>query len=200
MKDPRREGGPDLGVPSANDAERVEPLPAPPLSRPRRSLGALADTVGHCVLVFAFVPALIALPEWLYAEATRAPYLRCALVVGFLPVRAMVALLDAFRAGIVPGAAAGVLDGVLLSLWFRTAGSATRPRALLVGGLCGGSAAGVVVLAAAIAGRGLAALNPAAVAFALAVGVACGMIAAPAAARFWARPAYDPGASVSGSQ
>lgn len=39
----------------------------------RPSAWAIADPVGHCMLVFAFVPVLAAVPGWLLREASLAP-------------------------------------------------------------------------------------------------------------------------------
>src|SRR5690606_22166745 len=46
-----------------------------------------ADAVGHCVLVFAFLPTLAALPSWLAFEARNPLNASDPLVLVFLPVR-----------------------------------------------------------------------------------------------------------------
>ena len=71
--------------------------------------GAIADVVGHCVVVFAFVPTLAVLPGWLHAEATNALNWHDPIVLAFLPVRGMVALWSAFGAGLVPGIIGGLI-------------------------------------------------------------------------------------------
>ena len=145
--------------------------------------GAIADVVGHCVVVFAFVPTLAVLPGWLHAEATNALNWHDPIVLAFLPVRGMVALWSAFGAGLVPGIIGGLIDGVLLGTWLLRA----QPRsAFVAGAICGTLAGCGVVLASVALGtfqHGLSLPGAVPVAFELASGLACGMLAVPTAVR-----------------
>jgi hypothetical protein len=191
MIDPLPEGDPAEAPPAPTATAHVEP----PARRIGQSLGAFVDTVGHCVVVFAFARALVALPAWLSAEARNDLALHEPLVLLFMPVRALVALLDGFRAGIVPGAMAGAFDGLLFSIAL-CAGVVPRRHRRGLGAVCG-VVAGAAMLLAVFAMGALrdrpAALGPLGVVFELGFGAACGMLAAPAA-RYWRGP------SVSGSQ
>jgi hypothetical protein len=146
-----------------------------------------ADAVGHCVLVFAFLPVLAALPPWLRFEAQNPLNASDPVVLAFLPVRGAILLLHAFAAGVVPGVLAGVVDGVLVCVWARRADAATSSRArLAVGALAGGLAAATVVggSLAIAAARGRPASVPlATVAFELGSGVVCGAVAVGGALR-----------------
>jgi hypothetical protein len=162
-----------------------------------RSWGAVADAVGHCLLVFAFVPALTALPRWLYSEAMNPLNFHEPLVLAFVPVRGIMVLLDAFSAGVAPGVLAGVVDGVLVSAWLLSDhGVSTKRQLILVGAICGALAASLVVLVAvarAVSAGARLALPAGAVAFAIGSGVVCGMIAVPTAVRFLtSRSGVDP--------
>ena len=53
----------------------------------RSSWGARADAVGHSVLVFALLPALVPVPRWLAFEAQNALNRTDAVVLAFVPVR-----------------------------------------------------------------------------------------------------------------
>jgi len=150
--------------------------------------------------VFAFVPTLAALPGWLYFEAHNPLDYRDPIVLAFAPVRATVALLGAFSAGVLPGTTAGVLDGLLLAAWLRSgARVSTRRRRALVGGACG-ALAGCLMIGGTVAYAILTsrpfALTGTVIAFELGSAVICGILAAPAAVRFLYRAA----ASVSASQ
>lgn len=146
----------------------------------RPSYGAIADAVGHCLLVFTFVPPLLALPGWLYREAGNHLNLEEPLVLAFVPVRGVTVLLNAFYAGVVPGLVAGLVTGVALTVLARRA---VAPR--LLGAVIGALAAGVALVATLVVARGSAWAPPAnVVAFELGAGLLCGGIAAPTALRF----------------
>lgn len=151
-------------------------------ARPR-SWAACADAIGHCALIFAFVPPLAALPRWIAFEATNRLNLEDPLVAVFLPVRGAILLLNEFREGVVPGVVAGVLDGILLCAWvaWRDADMPIR-RQLLVGAQSGLLAAGVMVAGTLLSSGGRS-VPTVAVLFELVSAVICGMIAAPAAIR-----------------
>jgi len=149
------------------------------------SAWAVADAVGHCVLVFAFVPALAAVPGWLLREGSLAPNLHDPLVLAFLPVRGAVALLNAFFVGAAQGVIAGVCAGLVLAAWRGARGAtASTAEAALRGAAAGAVGAAVmvaVVLAWQAARVGALAPPPAAVAFELGAGILCGVLAAPGA-------------------
>lgn len=149
----------------------------------RRTWGAVADVVGHCVLVFVFVPTLVELPRWLAFEAQNPLNRRDPVVLTFLPLRGLVLLLTAFSSGLAQGMLAGVLAGLLLSRYGR---GSTSLRRLAIGALGGALATCVVVgmmmargprEGADIAARG------GQVVFEIGLGMVCGMIAAAGAAR-----------------
>ena len=148
--------------------------------------------MGHCVLVFAFVPTLASLPAWLWFEVRNPLNASDPVVLTFLPVRGAILLLHAFRAGVANGVLAGCVDGLLVSAWVRRRGVApSLARRLGLGALGGALAAAVVVgvtLARATARGSLASTPLAAVAFELGAGVVCGLIAAPTAFRLAAIP------------
>jgi hypothetical protein len=161
--------------------------------RSRRSWGAVADAVGHCVLVFAFVPPLAALPRWLSFEINNSLNVQDPIVLAFLPVRGMLLLVNAFRAGLVPGVMAGAIEGGLLWAWLARGAASTRAQRIVVGAVTGALAACAVVLVSVV----VAAANTGprtgrdAIAFEIASGVLCGMIAAPTALRFLAPSTND---------
>jgi hypothetical protein len=163
----------------------AEPVPKGPL------LGALADAVGHCVLVFAFLPALSALPGWLAFEATSRTNLEDGVVLAFLPVRGAVLLLHAFRAGVVTSVAAGIAAGLALTAWTWWRGAvASWGGRLGIGAIAGALAAGIGIAVglAIVAARGTVPDVPLRViAFELGTGIVCGMIAAPRAIQLLAR-------------
>ncbi len=143
------------------------------------------------MLVFAFLPTLAALPAWLTFELRNPLNLSDPVVLVFLPVRGAILLLHAFRAGVVPGVLAGVVDGLLVQAWARRRDEVaiTGPRiglAALGGAL---AALSVVVGLGLFAARGgVPSFALATVAFEIASGVVCGMVAAPGAVRLATRP------------
>jgi len=150
--------------------------------------GAIADVVGHCVVVFAFVPTLAALPGWVYAEMANPLNWHDPIVLAFLPVRGMVALWSAFDAGLVPGIVGGLIDGILLGAWLLRA---PPRRPFVAGAICGTLAGCGVVLASLAFGtfqRGFSLPRAVPVAFELASGVVCGMLAVPTAVRLAIAP------------
>jgi hypothetical protein len=162
-------------------------------------LGACADAVGHCVLIFAFLPTLASLPAWLAFEAQNPLNLSDPVVLIFLPVRGAILLLHAFRAGVANGVLAGLVDGLLVWVWVRRYGlpsPAGRAPAL---GAVGGALAALIVVIAKLVGPALQApltaslLAP--IAFELVAGVVCGLVAAPRAAHL---AAAAPGVATTG--
>ena len=153
----------------------------------RPSWRGVADAVGHCVLVFAFLPPLLSIPAWLAVEARNPLNLQDPVVLAFLPVRAMNVLLNEFRAGVVAGVLAGAFDGVVLALW-RSAGRhpPTRLQCVVVG-VTAGALAAVLMLVAVAAFETVRGDHVAwplgTLAFELASGMACGAIAYPTAVR-----------------
>lgn len=154
-----------------------------------RGLGRSADAIGHCVLVFAFLPTLAALPPWMWFEVQNPLNASDPVVLAFLPVRGAILLLHAFRAGVVPGVLAGLVTGVLVCAFVRaTAPEATARRGTLtLLGALGGGLAALTVVAAMLGFRvvqgGTATLAIATAAFELASGLVCGLVAAPTAVR-----------------
>ena len=138
--------------------------------------------------MFAFVPTLAALPGWVHAEVTNSLNWHDPIVLAFLPVRGMVALWSAFDAGLVPGIIGGLIDGILLGAWLLRA----RPRRTVVAGaICGALAGSGVVLASVALGtfqRGFSLPRAVPVAFELASGLVCGMLAVPTAVRLAIAP------------
>lgn len=155
-------------------------------------LGRSADAIGWCVLVFAFLPTLAALPAWLFFEARNPLNLSDPVVLVFLPVRGAILLLHAFREGVVPGVLAGLVDGLLVCAFVRRFGvPAAAGGRWTVGGVAGALAAVTVV--AGILGSGLARGGGleaalARVGFEVASGVICGTLAAARAMRLAAGP------------
>ncbi len=139
------------------------------------------------MLVFAFLPALAALPRWLAFEAQNPLNREDPVVAAFVPVRGAILLLHAFRAGVFPGAAAGLLAGVGVCAWVAWRGELSlRRRRVAIGALGGALAAAAVLLAtvasASLFGRTLH-VSAATVAFEIGAGIACGGVAAPRAFR-----------------
>lgn len=159
--------------------------PSPAGRRRGRSLAAVADAVGHCVLVFAFVPPLAALGPWLAFEARNRHKLADPLVLVMTPLRGAFRVLEAFGDEVPSRLAAGVLAGLLLSAWAVVRGRAPLVAARGAGAVCGVVATGVAVVLGGLLGRD-AALAGSHVAVALGAGVVCGMLAAPGAARLLA--------------
>lgn len=151
-------------------------------------VGAIADAIGQCVLVFAFLPPLASLPSWLLFELRNPLNATDPVVLTFLPVRGAILLLHAFRAGVVNGVLAGLVAGTLACVWVARGGDGLpvmRQRAL--GALGGALAALAVVLGtlarAAVQGGDLSATPLSTVAFEIGAGLVCGLIAAPRALR-----------------
>ena len=154
----------------------------------RTSFGAVADAVGQSVLVFAFLPAVAPVPRWLAFELANPLNRADPVVLTYLPVRGAVLLLNVFWQGLVPGLAAGLLNGILFTaLATRSARPATRTNALLLGATTGVSAA--VFMTTIFVAIGLASpteLTRPTTLFELASGLVCGAVAAPQAMR-WLR-------------
>jgi hypothetical protein len=165
-----------------------------------RPLGLLrwADAIGHCVLVFAFLPTLAALPLWLRFEWQNPLNASDPVVLAFLPVRGAILLLHAFQAGLVPGVLAGIVASLLACARApRRGAAASRSASVGFGALAGGLAAATVVVGsiawAAVRGRPVSAPLTT-VAFELGSGVVCGMVAVGRALRLasGAAPASTP--------
>jgi hypothetical protein len=138
----------------------------------------IVDALGHCLLVFAFLPPLAALPDWLRFELTNRLNVEQPIVGIFLPVRGFIRLLNEFYAGIVPALVAGCIDGVLLCAWAAWSRAVSRP--LIVG-----AATGTLSALAMLGGFALSGVDVRSAAwFEVASGTVCGAIAAPAALRF----------------
>ncbi|MEO7435689.1 MAG: hypothetical protein ABI080_09395 [Candidatus Binatia bacterium] len=166
--------------------------------------GALADALGHCVLVFAFLPTLAALPRWLAFEATNTLNLHDPVVLAFLPVRGGLLLLSALEEGLVPGIVAGVIAGMLVCAWARWQPEPRTPSFRLLLGAAGGfCAAGLMLLTtmawARAAGRSLT-VPTATLAFELASGAVCGLVAISGALRLARQGRVVPSPSASASQ
>jgi hypothetical protein len=159
---------------------------AAPIGR-AASPGAIADAIGHCLLVFTFVPALTVVPGWLLFESGNALNVREPIVLSFVLLRGVHTVLDAFYAGIVPGVLSGIIDGLLVCVWLRTGhGVPTRARLYAGGAICGTIAAGLmigVVAAQQLLAGAARTWGAGAVAFEIGSGLACGALAMPTAAR-----------------
>ena len=156
-------------------------------TRAAASPGAIADAIGHCLLVFTFVPVLTVVPGWLLFESGNALNLREPVVLSFLLVRGVHTALDAFFAGIVPGVLSGIIDGLLVCAWLRSGDPAPTRRRLYAGGaVCGAIAAGLMIGVVAaqqfFAGEART-WGVGAVAFEIGSGLVCGALAIPRAAR-----------------
>jgi hypothetical protein len=153
------------------------------------SSGRILDVVGHCLLVFAFLPTVAALPRWLWLEATNPLNRTDPIVLAFVPVRGLILLLNAFAAGFVPGVAAGLFCGLLACGWLAWRGAPAWSRRHAYGAAAGGAAAALMVLGtlalAVVEGRPRLPLGP--VAFELASGLVCGLVAAPGVLRLAGR-------------
>ncbi len=159
---------------------------ASPSDDGRRSFGRAADAIGHCVLVFAFVPILVVLPNWL-ARQLEDPVARDPIAVLFVPVRAVITLLEAFAAGVGPRVVTGIIAGVLLWSWLAFGARVPRALPALVAGIVCGTAAASLLMLAAFARAQLAG-EPVTLASwpvlqHLGTGAVCGAIAGPTAAR-----------------
>jgi hypothetical protein len=155
------------------------------------SPGAVADAIGHCLLVFTVVPALTVVPGWLLFETGNALNLREPVVLSFALVRGVHSVLDALYAGIVPGVLSGIIDGLLVCVWLRSGDRAPTRWQLHAGGaICGAIAAGLMIGTVAaqqlLAGEART-WGVGAVAFEIASGLVCGALAIPTAARLLRR-------------
>jgi hypothetical protein len=166
----------------------AEPRPATRFAPP--SWGAVADAVGHCVVVFAFLPALAVVPRWLYFEATNALNRSEPVVLVFLPVRGFLRLLNGFAQGAAHGVVAGVIAGIVLSAALMRWRAADGWRRAVLGAASGAVAAALAALLLRVAGLdGLRAPGDRAT-LQIALGALCGVIAVPTAVRLlW--PADD---------
>lgn len=162
-------------------------------SKKRPSWRAVADTVGYCVLVFVFVPTLVAIPRWLRFEAAN-PFLSSELVVAlFTPARGLRELLNAFEQGVHAGTIAGIIYAALVCTWAWTrGGSATRRQTFSIGALFGVAAsvlmACVVIATQAVRAGQLIVPPPLAIVFEIGSGLVCGIVAAGGAFRLLAAP------------
>jgi hypothetical protein len=154
--------------------------------------GALADAVGYCVVVFAFVPPLAVFPGWLVGELGNRLNAEVPLVLGFAAVRGVNAYLSAFYVGALPGVLTGVANGTLLAA--RTTWLGPPPSAsagVRAGAVTGALAAGGVTLAtAALSALGMvsATMSRWTVGFEIAAGMVCGALAAPRVLRLLRGP------------
>lgn len=154
------------------------------LSRP--SLGAVADAVGHSVLVFAFLPVLAPFPRWLAFELANPLNRTDAVVLAYLPVRGAVLFLNVFWEGLAPGLVAGVLNGALFAFALTRADRPPAIRRALALGAAAGLAAATAMIALFVAtGFSKAAqLTEPVTLFELTSGLVCGTLAAPKSARY----------------
>lgn len=163
----------------------------------RQSWRAAADAIGHCLVVFTFLPVVAAVPGWVWSEARNPLNTEEPVVLAFLPVRGFVALLDAFGEGVFPGALAGIVAGGLLTAWVLRRRDRTTGRERLAGAVCGALGAGVVVVTAIVnmvlSGHDVA-LPAVPIAFEVGSAVVCGAVAARTAVRLAAagRDAWAP--------
>jgi hypothetical protein len=166
----------------------------------RPSWASFADAVGHCLLIFAFVPLLASLPDWIAFEATNPLNVRDPVVLAFVLARGFDRLLDAFGARALVGVTAGVAYGLFLCLLMRRGGPPPTPRARLALGTIGGVIAASIGIVVAHVVRSLLQHEPDTqrhgAAFEIAAGLVCGLVATPGALRLLARPPAtqaDPG-------
>ena len=150
-------------------------------------VGAVADAIGQCILVCAFLPSLVAVAQWLYLEATNPLNVSEPLVLSFVLVRGVTSVLEAFSAGLVAGVVNGLMIGIFVCTWLRARlGGFAPPQLYLVGAVAGGLAACVMIVL--VVGVESAAgserlWGAGAVAFEIVSGMLCGTIAVPTAAR-----------------
>lgn len=155
------------------------------MSRP--SLGAVADAVGHSVLVFAFLPALAPVPRWLAFELQNPLNRTDPVVLTYLPVRSAILLLNVFWQGLLPGLAAGVINGALFAMAAVRGDLASRLRAAALGAATGATAAAVMTTIFVAAGLTTTkSLSDPTLLFELVSGLICGAVAAPTATRLLA--------------
>jgi len=170
-------------------AARTQKAPTP--AREPAALGfawaETADVLGHSVLVFVFLPLLVALPEFVSYEI-RNPYnYSDPVVLALLPGRALRALVNAFAAGVIPSSISGALYAASLCAWAwarplpSTLGSRLAVGALL--GLLAGLLSVVAVVAIQFGREGVTNAPWIAIAFETGSAAVCGAVAAPAALR-----------------
>lgn len=146
------------------------------------SRAGVADAIGHCLLVFAFLPTLAAIPSWLYFEGNNALNWTDPVVLIFLPVRGMLRALAAFSQGAVPGSLAGAIFGALVSLWIAWLGNpVSRGSRLALGSVGGAISAGFVSLLLLMFFAAGDPSHATAAGFEIASGVLCGAMATPTA-------------------
>jgi hypothetical protein len=157
------------------------------------SRGAIADAVGCSVLAFLFVPALAGLPGWIGYELANPLNFADPTVTLFLPVRGFRALLNAFDQGRNAGLLAGLLNGAIVcgGVWWRGV-PAQLPQRLLLGGAAGATAsllmiATLLTINAVRAGELVIPFLP--VAFEVASGLVCGVVAVTTMLRLLGPPA-----------
>lgn len=154
------------------------------------SWGAIADAVGHSVLVYVLVPTLVSLPAWLQYELANPLNFTHPVVTAFLPVRGFRALLNAFDAGKNAGLLAGLLNGAFVCAWVRWRGVPTGLQGRLLFGAATGGAAGLLMIVTVLtinsidSGNLVVPLVP--VAFESGSGLVCGLIAVPTMLRLLA--------------
>src|SRR4029079_8512491 len=106
---------------------------------------AVADAVGHSVLVFVFLPTLVGLAGWLLYEARNPFNFSDPVVTLFLAGRGLRAALNAFDAGLHAGALAGFLNGLFVSACVASRGGDVTARQRWVVGAGIGAAASIVM-------------------------------------------------------
>jgi hypothetical protein len=148
----------------------------------RPSWGAIADAVGNYLLVFAFVPPLAVLPGWALAELNNPVNLHDRIVGVFLPARGLLALLDAFSAGLAQRALAGILTGTVLSALPLAHRPVSRPRRAAAGAVGGMLGAALSLLVLPLLPEDVAAYGGGPM-LALVSGALCGLLGAPGAYR-----------------
>lgn len=144
----------------------------------RRSCGTVADAVGQCVVVFAFLPPLTGLLRFFAIEADNSLNLQDPIVLAFVPVRALFVLLDSFAVGLLPRCMTGVLHGAFVSAWLLAYGGAiTRRQSLVVGASSGALAAAVILAAEALGSFAAEPMGSRTVVVQILFGIGCGIVA-----------------------
>ena len=183
-------------------AARQRTPPAPP-KRLWTTTGfhwlAVADALGHSILVFVFLPTLAALPDFLGYELRNPFNLTDPVVLAFLPARTLRAFVNAFSSGVIPGSIAGAVNTALLCamVWLRPAPAGAAQR-MALGAVCGVVAGLLSVLAILAIQFGRAGITNApwvAIAFETASATVCGMVAGPGAVRLLLAGADDAAAN-----
>jgi len=144
------------------------------------------------MLVFAYAPALVAIPSWLWFELHNPANLHVPAILAFAPIRGFLLLLDAFQLGAAAGASAGCLHGLFLSAWRWTHdGISTRRHRLALGALGGAIAASLVMSARVVWAMFQGAAPPVQeIASGIVIGLVCGLLSTSTALRLLA-PATD---------